>query len=148
MLLGLLIHWTASTHRRHYPSMDAHQSIANISDVGAFELKPLFITGCCVTTVFLDAALLSERWLRHSGRLVPNTTLAEKLLSGFSIAFASLGTVGLILLSIFDTNHHHSLHDLFLLLFMVGYIVNAVLICAEYQRLGIRRLSPFQLLCP
>ncbi|KAH7336537.1 Frag1/DRAM/Sfk1 family-domain-containing protein [Rhexocercosporidium sp. MPI-PUGE-AT-0058] len=67
MLMGLLIHWT-STGKPHYPSMDATQSIAYISDVGAQSLKPLFIAGSCVTTIFLDASFLSERWLRHRGQ--------------------------------------------------------------------------------
>lgn len=53
-------------------------------DVGAQGLKPLFIVGCCVTSVFLDLSFAAERWLRHSGRLVRNTGPAEKVLSAFS----------------------------------------------------------------
>lgn len=136
MLLGLLIHWNV-IGRPHYPSMDPSQSIAYISDVGAESLKPLFIAGSCVTTVFLDASFLSERWLRHRGRLARNTTLTEKVLSGLSIGFALIGTAGLILLSIFDTLRHPKLHDVFLLLFIAGYIISAIFICWEYQRLGI-----------
>lgn len=132
----MLIHWAVDTHFEHYPSMVESQHIAYISDIGADELKPLFIAGCCVTTVFLDLSFAADRWLRHKGRLLPNTTIVEKLLSGLTIVFAIVGTVGLILLSIFDTEHHHRLHDIFLALFIAGYIVSAVFICAEYQRLG------------
>ena len=117
--------------------MDANQSIAYISDVGAYGLKPLFIAGSAVTTVFLDLAFISERWLRHTGRLAENTSTAQKVFSGFSIVFAVAGSAGLILLSIFDTYHHPRLHDGFLLLFMGGYILSAIFACAEYQRLGI-----------
>jgi len=134
--MGLLIHWT-STGKPHYPSMDPSQHIAYISDVGAESLKPLFIAGSCVTTIFLDLSFLSERWLRHRGRLAANTTMAEKVLSGISLVFAAIGTAGLILLSIFDTLRHPRLHDVFLLLFIVGYVISAICICAEYQRLGI-----------
>ena len=141
MLLGLLIHWNV-TGRPQYPSMGAGQTIAYISDVGAESLKPLFIAGSCVTTIFLDASFLSERWLRHRGRLAQNLSRTEKVLSGLSMAFALLGTAGLILLSIFDTLRHPTLHDIFLLLFMVGYVLSAIFICWEYQRLGIRT-SPF-----
>ncbi|TVY57140.1 Protein sfk1 [Lachnellula suecica] len=137
MLLGLLIHWT-STGKPHYPSMAYDQSIAYISDVGAEDLKPLFIAGACVTTVFLDLSFASEIWLRHRGRLVRNVTRTEKVLAGLSIVFALAGTAGLILLSIFDTLRHPNLHDGFLLLFIVGYVVSAVFICWEYQRLGIK----------
>lgn len=117
--------------------MDANQHIAYISDVGAFGLKPLFIAGSVITTVFLDLAFVSERWLRHTGRLAQNTSKAQKILSAFSIIFAIAGSAGLICLSIFDTYHHHRLHDGFLLLFIAGYVISAIFICAEYQRLGI-----------
>jgi Frag1/DRAM/Sfk1 family len=140
MILGLLIHW-ATTGKPYYPSMDPNASIAYISDVGAQSLKPLFIAGSVVTTIFLDASFISERYLRHSGSLVPNTSAFQKTMSGLSMAFAVIGTAGLILLSIFDTLRHPTLHDIFLLLFMVGYIFSAVFICVEYQRLGIRTSS-------
>jgi hypothetical protein len=141
MLLGLLISWNVQG-RPHYPSMEANQSIAYISDVGANKLKPLFIAASCVTTIFLDASFLSERWLRHRGRLAANVSMTEKVLSGLSMVFALVGTAGLILLSIFDTLRHPTLHDIFLLFFIVGYVVSAIFICWEYQRLG-ASTSPF-----
>lgn len=136
MLLTMLIVWEVEGHP-HYASMSANQSIAYISDIGAQGLKPLFIAGCCVTTVFLDLSFASERWLRHTGRLAKNLGTAEKVLSGLAVVFAIAGTAGLILLSIFDTLHHPKLHDGFLLLFIAGYVISAIFICAEYQRLGI-----------
>jgi hypothetical protein len=136
MLLAMLITWCVQG-KPHYPSMDPGQNIAYISDVGAQGLKPLFIAGSVVTTIFLDLAFASERWLRHRGRLAQNTTGAEKVLSGLSLIFAAVGTAGLILLSIFDTLRHPRLHDIFLLLFIAGYLISAIFICAEYQRLGV-----------
>ena len=165
MLLAMIIDWGA-LGTPHYSSMDAGQNIAYveaipqplldvlrrpcattprmtnsprsyISDVGAFGLKPLFITGCVITTVFLDLSFISERWLRHTGLLAPNTSTAQKVLSVISIVFAIAGSAGLVLLSIFDTARHPKLHDGFLLLFIGGFILNAIFICAEYQRLGI-----------
>ena len=136
MLLAMLIVWELEGSP-HYRSMELHQRIAYISDIGAQGLKPLFIAGCCVTTVFLDLSLAAERWLRHTGRLAKNMGCAEKILSAFSIIFAVAGTCGLILLSIFDTLHHPRLHDGFLLLFIGGYVISAIFICAEYQRLGV-----------
>lgn len=136
MLLAMFIVWELEGHP-HYASMGVHQRIAYISDVGAQGLKPLFIAGCCVTTVFLDLSFAAERWLRHTGRLAKNMGTVEKALSALSIIFAVAGTCGLILLSIFDTLHHPRLHDGFLLLFIAGYVISAVFICAEYQRLGV-----------
>ena len=116
--------------------MEPNQSIAYISDVGATELKPLFIAGACVTTIFLDLSFAADRWLRHKGVLAHNTTTAEKVLSIVGILFAIAGTAGLILLSCFDTAHFPRLHDGFLALFIAGYVLSAIFVCAEYQRLG------------
>lgn len=118
--------------------MSPGQTIAYISDVGAGKLKPLFIAGSAVTTVTLDLSFLAERYLRHNGRLVPNTSVGEKVLDILAIIFAVIGTAGLILLSIFDTRRHPKLHDIFLLLFIAGYLISAIFICWEYQRLGIK----------
>jgi len=134
-LLGLLIHWT-TTGKPHYASMKPNQTIAYISDVGAESLKPLFIAGACVTTIFLDLAFVSDLWLRHRGRLA-GLSKTGRAVSILSLIFATIGTAGLILLSIFDTLHHKTLHDIFLLLFIAGYVISAIFICWEYQRLGI-----------
>jgi Frag1/DRAM/Sfk1 family len=136
MLLGMLIYWCTSG-RPHYPSMSSDQTIAYISDVGAFRLKPLFIAGAAVSVVTLDLSLFAERWLRHNGRLAPNTSQFQKTISVLSIIFAVVGAAGIILLTIFDTYHHDKLHDGMLLLFIAGYIISAILIVTEYQRLGI-----------
>lgn len=138
MLLGMLLYWIIDTDKFHYSYMSPDQHIAYISDIGAARLKPLFIAGCVVTSVFLDLSLAADRWLRHRGRLVRNATTGEKALSGLSIVFAVAGTAGLILLSIFDTAQHPRLHNGFLVLFIGGYIISAVFLCWEYQRLGIR----------
>ncbi|TGJ86169.1 hypothetical protein E0Z10_g2585 [Xylaria hypoxylon] len=135
-LLGLFLHWVIDTHERRYSSMDEKQSIAYISDVGASDLKPLFVAGCIITTIFLDASFISDRLLRHKGRLVPNTTLGEKILSGLSIFFAIVGTVGLTFLSGFDTVHYPFAHNVFLSLFILGYLVSAIFLCWEFWRLG------------
>lgn len=117
--------------------MDPGQSIAYISDVGAFGLKPLFIACSAVTVVCLDLGLIAERWLRHTGRLAKNTSATQKVLSIFSIFFALCGAAGLITLTILDTYHHPRAHDAGLLVFIVGYVISAIFLCAEYQRLGI-----------
>ncbi|PHH91040.1 hypothetical protein CDD83_1879 [Cordyceps sp. RAO-2017] len=138
MLLGMLLHWVIDTNTRHYPEMSEHAHIAYISNVGAHELKPLFIAGSTVTAVFLDLSFVAERWLRHNGRLVPNTSIGEKILASLTILCALIGTLGLILLTILDTWRHHHLHGGFLVVFIVGYLLSAVFICWEYQRLGIK----------
>jgi hypothetical protein len=145
MLLGMLLSWVINDHSRQLPSMSADQHIAYISDIGATDLKPLFIAGSAVMCAFLDLSFAAERWLRHNGRLAPNGTVLEKVLAVLSILFAIAGTAGLILLTVFDTLRHPRLHDIFLLIFIVGYLLSAIFICWEYQRLGLSMFS-FRLL--
>ncbi|RHZ68840.1 hypothetical protein CDV55_105007 [Aspergillus turcosus] len=145
MLLAMLGNW-AVRGTPIYPSMEAGQTIAYISDIGAEGLKPLFITGSVITVVFLDLSFVSERWLRHSGQLVPNRGWLDKFCAVASIFFAVAGALGLILLSCYDTLRHPNLHDGFLVMFIVGYLVSAVLICVEYLWLGIFYRSQHRIL--
>ncbi|KAJ7510432.1 Frag1/DRAM/Sfk1 family-domain-containing protein [Mycena galericulata] len=130
-ILSMLITWLAQggTSRPRYSSQD--ESIAYISDVGADILKPLFVTGCCITAVAFFLSLVLERYLRHSGRLIPTMRRREKVFSVLAVLGSVLGGAGLILLSIFDTKRHPSLHRVFLLLFMVGVALSALFTCVE-----------------
>lgn len=89
-----------------------------ISNVGATKLKPLFIAMGTASVVLFTLGFVSERWLRHTGKLAHNTSWGQKILSICAIIAAIAGAVGLILLTIFDTLHHKHLHDTFLVLFM------------------------------
>jgi len=137
-LLAMMIVWLAKGQPL-YASMSVAegQTIAYISDIGATGLKPLFIAGSAVSVVVFDFAFISERWLRHKGRLAHNTSNAQKILSICSIIAAIVGAAGLILLTIFDTLRHPKLHRVFLGIFIVGYIISAIFVTAEYQRLGV-----------
>jgi len=136
MMIAMLTTWTSQGHP-HYASMDETQKIAYISDIGAQRLKPLFVAMSAVTVVSFDLAFLLERYLRHTGKLTPNTSVWQKLYSTLSILFAIAGAAGLILLAVFDTVHHPRLHQVFLGVFIGGYVISAIFICWEYQRLGI-----------
>lgn len=102
----------------HYWFMGANQKIAYISDIGATFLQPLFIAGSATMVVVFDLAFISERWLRHKGRLTPNYSKWEAFLSICAIIAALIGAAGLILLSIFDTRQYPHVHDAMLGVFM------------------------------
>ncbi len=145
----MIIGWVVDAHREHYVSMDADQDVPYISDIGASpRFKPVFIALCAVTTATLDLSFLADRWLRHAGRLTPNGTRGQKVLAVLAILFGLVGTAGLILLSVFDVAHHKSLHDGFLLCFLGGYVLSAIFICWEYQRLGMGEPPPLSLPSP
>lgn len=123
--------------------MEEHQTIPYISDIGASTLKPLFITGSVITTLLVSLTLVLERFLRHRGRLAVNETVTEKVLAGISIGFAAVGTLGLVLLSIFDTWRYRSLHNIFLVFFLGGFVLSSICSCWEYQMLGMREFTSF-----
>ena len=50
----------------------------------------------------------------------------EKVMAGFAIAWSFIGGCGLILLSIFDTKRHTTLHRVFLLVVIVGVALSAI----------------------
>lgn len=89
------------------------------------------------TVVTFDLAFIFERYLRHSNRLTPNTSHWQKVYSACATVAAVVGAAGLILLSCFNNRDHNKLHNIFLAVFIIGYIVSAIFICWEYQRLGI-----------
>jgi len=130
-LLAMLITWLAQGHPR-YPTMDPTAHVAFISDIGAELLKPLFIAGSSVTGVFFFLTLAAERYLRHKGRIVANSSTVQKVLSVGAMVGAAIGTAGLILLSVFDTLRHPRLHDTFLLVFMIGVLLSAVFTVIEF----------------
>lgn len=124
----MIITWKAMGEP-HYPSQVG--SLPEISDIGASFLKPLFIAGASVTAVGFFLSLVFERWLRHSGRLLPNMRRRERVLSSLAIMGAFIGGCGLILLTIFDTLRHHALHRIFLLVFIVGVALSAIFTVLE-----------------
>ncbi|KIM27098.1 hypothetical protein M408DRAFT_330228 [Serendipita vermifera MAFF 305830] len=132
-LLVLLITWLA-TGRPHYASQEG--SIAFISDVGADFLKPLFVIGAGITSAFFILTLVAERSLSHQRRLLPAQRRSERILSYSAIGGATLGGLGLFLLSICDTMRFVTLHRVFLFVFMLGVALSAIFTVIEFRLLS------------
>ncbi|TVY55032.1 Protein sfk1 [Lachnellula suecica] len=139
MLLGMFLWWVIDTHKAILPPENTRpgETIPYISDVGAHELQPLFIAGGTTTVVTFTTVFVAERWLRHKNRLAGNTSWLQKILSILSIIAALVGMIGMIILTCQNDLYHDRTHDICLGLFIGGYIVSAIFICWEYQRLGI-----------
>ncbi|KAF4120179.1 Frag1/DRAM/Sfk1 family [Geosmithia morbida] len=135
-LLGMMLWWFVTVHQKVLVTMDGPMPLPYMSDIGALSLKPLFIAGSTVTVVAFSLAFAAERWLRHRGRLALNVSKNEKILAVLATIFAIIGSAGLILLTVFDTLRHHTLHYAFLGVFIGGFIISAIFVCWEYQRLG------------
>ena len=130
-ILGLLIPWLLQSRPR-LASFDPDQTVAFISDLGAFQLKPLFIAGAIATSVLYVLTLLADRFLRH--RRAPRTaTIGEKLLTVLAIGGAAVGGAGLSLLSIFDDFNFKDTHDKLLVVFIGGNLISAAALVMEYM---------------
>lgn len=125
----MMIVWLAQGQPK-YTSMAPNQRIAYISDIGADVLKPLFITGAALTGFFLFLSLLS---MRRNHALIHRL---ERTLDILSVLAGLIAAVSILLLAIFDTRRHPSLHKFFLLMFMLGVIFSALFTTIEYRRLG------------
>ncbi|KAF2831982.1 hypothetical protein CC86DRAFT_280767 [Ophiobolus disseminans] len=135
-LIAMMVYW-AATGKPKYVTMDQGQYIPYISDIGADTLQPMFIALSAASVITFDLAFLFERYLRHTGKLARNTSHWQKVYSACATIAAIAGAAGLILLTIFDNKNHNKLHNIFLCVFIGGYIISAIFICWEYQRLGI-----------
>ncbi|KAJ5497910.1 hypothetical protein LT330_002804 [Penicillium expansum] len=127
MLLTMLGHWTVIGEPR-YGLMKPGQNIPFISDIGAQELKPLFMIGS-ITTVLL----LNLSFYRH----VQNKSYISKACTHGSFFFTVVGSIGLIMLSVLDNIAHHFMHDVCVTIFIVGFLLSAALMCLDYIYLGI-----------
>jgi hypothetical protein len=81
-----------------------------ISDIGASSIKPLFIAGCCITTISLDFSLASERWLFFQNECEQKQSRGDRISGMLSVGCAIVGSFGLILLSILDVVHYRHVH--------------------------------------
>jgi len=139
MLLGMFCWWTVVKSSEFILPMETRPGdhIAYISDVGANVLQPLFIAAGTTSVVTFTSCFVYERWLRHKGTLAHNTSRWQKFLSTCATIFALVGMIGLIILTCENDVLHGTTHDACLVLFIGGYIISAIFICWEYQRLGI-----------
>lgn len=146
----MLIQWGIDGEPR-FPKYDALTSpIPYLSDLGG-HWQPPFIVGCALTGVFyvwtqtLVARRIYTLYLmpveqqnRARTWLSPKTSLILLLLS--STILAVIGSVFLLLLSIFTTYHNSFIHLCSTFIFLVSVWVSAILLAVTYHR-GIRLLG-------
>ncbi|KAK1927747.1 Frag1/DRAM/Sfk1 family-domain-containing protein [Papiliotrema laurentii] len=126
-ILALLLLWVTDGKPR-YRGDEA--SVVFISDVGAVH-KTLFIVICSVTAGCYVLSLFAERWLRHIDRLPVDLRIREKIFDWLAICFGIIGSAALILLSVFDTFNHSTVHWSMTLVFIVGIALSAIFQAGE-----------------
>ncbi|KAJ5455725.1 uncharacterized protein N7458_003989 [Penicillium daleae] len=122
MLFAMIGHWIVAGQPK-YDRMEPGQTIPFISDIGAQELKPLFVIGCIVTMLFLNLAFYQS--IQSKGN-------SNYFCIYFSASSTFAGSLGLIMLSVFDNINHKFVHDAFVTIFMMGYLIGATVICIDY----------------
>lgn len=134
----MLCNWLSQGEPYYAFMHETSQHIVYISDLGATSWgKPVFITTSAVMVVTFDLVFVLERWQRHKQQLAPNYRRSEKWCSALAIFWSLVGGAGLVLLTIFDTAHHQKVHDSLLGVFIAGYVISAICVCAEYALLGL-----------
>ncbi|KAJ5893966.1 hypothetical protein N7495_005657 [Penicillium taxi] len=137
MLFSMLGYWILVGEPR-YGRMKPGQTIPFISDIGGTqELKPVFMAGSMITMLFMNISFY--QFVQKKGE-------SNKIYNYLSFTTAIAGSIGLIMLSIFDNLDHLYAHDSFVALFMTGYLISATVICIEYFYLDISYRLPHRML--
>ncbi|CAN3356514.1 protein Sfk1p [Diutina catenulata] len=117
MLIAMLACWGAQGHPI-YSFMDERQNPVYLSDIGATNLKPLFISCAGFQAIFFVGTLLMEYILRRKNKLQPWVSSKQPKFAIVSIVCAIIGQLGILFVSIFDTKNFHNVH-----LAMVGVFI-------------------------
>jgi hypothetical protein len=76
------------------------------------------IVSSSVCTGLFCATLAIEKWLRHNGQLLQYRSKWMFFLSIASMAMTTIGSIGVIFLSIFNIRRHNAVHYGFVAVFL------------------------------
>ncbi|CCC71612.1 hypothetical protein NCAS_0H03020 [Naumovozyma castellii] len=140
MLITMLICWAAQGHPIYW-FMHTEQFPVYISDIGATNLRPLFIA-CAgwqgigyVLTVLLEylqrSGLIKVRKERWYG-MTPWFTKDERNLIWSALVLGCIGELGLLFCSIFSTARYHRVHTAMVAIFCAFMLLSIICLTAEY----------------
>lgn len=124
MLIAMLACWSFQGHPIYW-FMSEYQFPVYISDVGATNLQPLFISCAGFQGLFVFLSVLAERYLRYKGKLLPNTSHHQVNAIIASIVFVAISMLGILFVSIFSTRLYHHVH-----ISMVGVFIGCAFVFA------------------
>lgn len=114
-IVGLLALW-AHDQFREYEVSEA--SIVFISDSGAAH-RTFFIIFCALTAAFYILTTFAERHLRHQRRIPGSVRKKQTIYDILSVVFAIIGSLALVMLSVFDAFDYSRVHWSMTLIFVV-----------------------------
>ncbi|KZF20069.1 hypothetical protein L228DRAFT_285445 [Xylona heveae TC161] len=133
-LLTLLIYWLAHDRPR-YPGQ-TNPYVAFISDIGASSLKPLFITGAAFTAVSVIGTAFSVSFVRHDRKIYGvgdiSPSLHNKVLSALSVLFAIGAGICYVLLAVYDSHRHTTVHRRYLSASLIQTALSSICIAIGY----------------
>ena len=111
MLIAMLSCWGAQG-RPIYSFMNGkYQNPVYISDIGATNLQPLFISCTGFQAIFFVGTLIMGAYLRYkSGKIQPYISKHQPRLAIASIICATIGQLGILFVAIFNTKNFHPVH--------------------------------------
>lgn len=119
MLIAMLSAWYIQGQPTYW-FMTHDDRPVYISDIGATSLQPLFISCTGFQAIFFVSTLIVEHILRKQGKLQPYTSTKQPILSYISIFWAIIGQLGILFVSIFNTNSFKNVHLTMVAIFIAG----------------------------
>lgn len=117
MLIAMLSAWALQGHPIYEWRDDGFRPVY-ISDIGATNLQPLFISCSGFQAIFFVGTLIAEYVLRKQGKLQVYTSTKQPKFQIIAIIFAIIGQLGILFVSIFNTVSFNTVH-----LSMVGVFI-------------------------
>lgn len=131
MLIAMLICWSAQG-KPTYWFMTVGQNPVFISDIGATNLKPLFISCAGWQGLFYTLTLLTEYYLRRTGLLQYWFKKDERNLLWAAIILGEIGQLGILFCSIFSTSTYSKVHSCMVGVFVVAVFLSLVCLITQY----------------
>ncbi|KAK6203458.1 Frag1/DRAM/Sfk1 [Scheffersomyces amazonensis] len=110
MLIALLVAWSIQGHPIYAFMGPEHQDPVYISDIGATNLQPLFISCAGFQAIFFVGTLALDLYLREKHKLQPFIKSRQHKLAIISIICAVIGQLGILFVSIFNTKNFKYVH--------------------------------------
>ena len=121
-IIALLAIWLAQGHPRYQQD---EATVVYISDVGAANHALFIVLGTLTALSFFGSIFLDYR-LRHSARIPARVRTIERVSAALSVIFAFICALGCILLTVFDTFKHQTLHWTFSAIFFVALLLSGL----------------------
>ncbi|CCF59942.1 hypothetical protein KAFR_0I01610 [Kazachstania africana CBS 2517] len=135
MLITMLICWAAQGHPIYW-FMHTDQFPVYISDIGATNLRPLFIACSAWQGIGFVICLILEFLQRHFFWMNPWFTVDERNLIFAAIVFGCIGELGLLFCTIFSTALFHTVHTAMVCVFVIFMFLAGCCLAAEYFIMG------------